>query len=189
MPPKALQAVLAKVAGRPDAGFLSALVLRTLQRAFYSPECRGHYALASRWYTHFTSPIRRYPDLFVHRQLKALLRAGGEAAAAGGQTTAALRDGVRNGIRDNAPADGAIDYAGGLKGWGVVVIERLGGAYHLVLAGLETAGVRPGQMVKAGDLVGRMAPANPGDLYFEIRKNGAPVDPASWLKDARAHAP
>jgi septal ring factor EnvC (AmiA/AmiB activator) len=72
----------------------------------------------------------------------------------------------------------------------VVVILGLGGAYHLVLAGLQTAGVEPGQTVKAGDVVGRMAQADqPDDLYFEIRKNGAPVDPASWLKDARARLP
>jgi ribonuclease R len=70
LPPAALQRVLEQVEGRPDEPFLSALVLRTLQRAFYSPECRGHYALASPYYTHFTSPIRRYPDLVVHRSLK-----------------------------------------------------------------------------------------------------------------------
>jgi ribonuclease R len=86
LPPAALQQVLRQVAGRPDGPFLTALVLRTLQRAVYSPQCRGHYALASRYYTHFTSPIRRYPDLVVHRQLKALLRgalAGGGGGAAG----------------------------------------------------------------------------------------------------------
>jgi ribonuclease R len=80
LPPAALQQVLKQVEGRPDEAFLSALVLRTMQRAVYSPECRGHYALASRYYTHFTSPIRRYPDLVVHRCLKALLRRGEDPA-------------------------------------------------------------------------------------------------------------
>jgi ribonuclease R len=82
LPPAALQEVLKQVEGRPDEPFLSALVLRTMQRAIYSPECRGHYALASPYYTHFTSPIRRYPDLVVHRRLKGGLRRGVAAAGA-----------------------------------------------------------------------------------------------------------
>jgi ribonuclease R len=77
LPPRALQEVLRLVEGRPEEAFVGALVLRSQQRAIYSPECEGHYALASPRYLHFTSPIRRYPDLLVHRQLKALLR--GEA--------------------------------------------------------------------------------------------------------------
>ncbi len=79
--PGALQEVLARVEGRPEEAFVSALVLRTVQRAVYSPEPRGHYALATRHYLHFTSPIRRYPDLVVHRRLEALLhgRAAQEA--------------------------------------------------------------------------------------------------------------
>jgi ribonuclease R len=83
LPPMALQQVLKQLEGRPDEPFLSALVLRTLQRAVYSPECRGHYALASPYYTHFTSPIRRYPDLLVHRRLKALLRGCDEDGGGG----------------------------------------------------------------------------------------------------------
>ncbi len=72
--PAALQDVLAQSAERPESGFVSSLVLRSVARALYSPECRGHYALGAPAYTHFTSPIRRYPDLVVHRVLKALLR-------------------------------------------------------------------------------------------------------------------
>ncbi len=71
--PGALQKVLGQVVGRPEEPFVSTLVLRSLRQALYAPEARGHYALAARYYTHFTSPIRRYPDLLVHRQLKALV--------------------------------------------------------------------------------------------------------------------
>ena len=78
--PSVLQAAVTQAQGTPVEAFVSSVVLRSMQRASYSPECRGHYALASRWYTHFTSPIRRYPDLVVHRALKALL--GGQKLAA-----------------------------------------------------------------------------------------------------------
>jgi ribonuclease R len=70
--PAALQRVLEEVAGRPEERLVAMLVLRTLARALYSPEPRGHYALASDAYLHFTSPIRRYPDLVVHRMLRRL---------------------------------------------------------------------------------------------------------------------
>ncbi|HVT15187.1 MAG TPA: ribonuclease R [Thermoanaerobaculia bacterium] len=73
LPPGALQDVLRQARGKPAEPFVSTVVLRSLQRARYAPECDGHYALASHYYTHFTSPIRRYPDLVVHRRLKAFL--------------------------------------------------------------------------------------------------------------------
>jgi septal ring factor EnvC (AmiA/AmiB activator) len=83
-----------------------------------------------------------------------------------------------------APAQGVVEYAGPLKDWGLVLILRLGGGYHLVLAGLETALTAPGRTVAAGQPVGRMGDSGQtgSDLYFEIRKNSSPVDPARWLK-------
>ena len=70
----ALQSLLRAVAGAPTEQAVNYAVLRSLQRAVYSPEEEGHYALASDCYCHFTSPIRRYPDLTIHRQLDALIR-------------------------------------------------------------------------------------------------------------------
>lgn len=71
--PTAIQAVLGRAAGRPEAELVSTLVLRSMKRAEYKSECGPHFGLASDAYTHFTSPIRRYPDLIVHRMLKAQL--------------------------------------------------------------------------------------------------------------------
>jgi ribonuclease R len=67
-----LQKLLADISGRPEERAVNYALLRSLQRAVYSPEEEGHYALASDCYCHFTSPIRRYPDLTVHRLLESL---------------------------------------------------------------------------------------------------------------------
>jgi ribonuclease R len=69
----AIQQLLAEVEGKPEQHAVNYAVLRAMQRAVYSPMEEGHYALASECYCHFTSPIRRYPDLTVHRLLDALL--------------------------------------------------------------------------------------------------------------------
>ena len=76
--PHTLCDVLAAAAGRPEEELVSSLLVRSMKRAVYRPDCAGHYGLASSHYAHFTSPIRRYPDLMVHRALKALL--AGESA-------------------------------------------------------------------------------------------------------------
>jgi ribonuclease R len=65
--------LLKQIKGRPDAGLLQTVMLRSLRQAVYAPENLGHFGLGYEAYAHFTSPIRRYPDLLVHRAIKAVL--------------------------------------------------------------------------------------------------------------------
>ncbi|MGI6736517.1 MAG: ribonuclease R [Anaerovoracaceae bacterium] len=71
--PAALQRILSEVRGREEENIISTVILRSMQKALYATECRGHFGLALQYYCHFTSPIRRYPDLMVHRIIKAVL--------------------------------------------------------------------------------------------------------------------
>ncbi|GAB6062990.1 ribonuclease R [Deferrisoma palaeochoriense] len=72
--PKDFQALIAQVEGKPEERMIHNMMLRTMAKAVYSPENIGHFGLASERYLHFTSPIRRYPDLIVHRELKKALQ-------------------------------------------------------------------------------------------------------------------
>lgn len=71
--PRALQEVLGEVEGTREARMISTVMLRSMQQAKYKPECTGHFGLAAEYYTHFTSPIRRYPDLTIHRIMREVL--------------------------------------------------------------------------------------------------------------------
>jgi ribonuclease R len=88
------QKLVAKIEGKPEERILSYLMLRSLKQARYSTNNAGHFALAADTYTHFTSPIRRYPDLVIHRLLREALSAMAEATAHRSRAQRAPRQGA-----------------------------------------------------------------------------------------------
>ena len=105
------------------------------------------------------------------------------ASIAGGGRSNGMTLKAANGARAVSPSAGLVQYVGPVKGWGVIVILRLAGGYHLVLAGLDRTSVQIGQSVVEGQPVGWASDGRQSapELYLEVRVQGSPVDPARWL--------
>jgi len=129
---------------------------------------------------------------FINPSAGTLIRRYGQTAprtgAAGGGRSEGWTWRTDKGASVRAPIQGTVEYAGPLKGWGMVLILRLGGGYHLVLAGMDQTTAEAGRTLSAGEPVGRMSDQDrpTPELYMEIRRDGSPVDPARWLASLRA---
>ena len=99
---KNLARFLSKIKGSPLEGVLSVMVLRSMKRAVYSAERIGHFGLAKKFYAHFTSPIRRYPDLILHRQLASWISGGGGRLDVAWLKRASLNATEREQVADDA---------------------------------------------------------------------------------------
>ena len=100
--PRTLARFLEKIKGSPLEGVLSVMVLRSMKRALYSARAIGHFGLAKKFYAHFTSPIRRYPDLVLHRQLASFLEGKGGRMDQGWLDRAAQHTSEREQVADEA---------------------------------------------------------------------------------------
>lgn len=156
-----LQKVLDRAKEAGAGQLFSLLLLRSLKRACYLPECRGHFGLALQRYAHFTSPIRRYPDLIVHRMLRALLE--GDA-----KTAEKLRPHLKS-IADHASdmerrADDAARQSQELK-----LVEYLQGFIGEVFAGTIIRVTSYGFFVELDNTaVGLVALGDAGNDYFRL---------------------
>ena len=127
---QALAAFLASVRGLPAERAIHHIMLRTMMRAAYSEENSGHFGLASERYLHFTSPIRRYPDLIVHRLAKAILR-GGPAPADRAQLR---RIAAQSSDREVAATRCEFDVLDVMRAW--LLRDRLGEEFDGIVSGV-----------------------------------------------------
>ena len=135
--PGALQAALARLPDTADAWLYAQLALRSLQQARYSPDNQGHYGLALEHYMHFTSPIRRYPDLLVHRAIKAQLQPSGRQRPPGMDELVQLGESCSHSERRAESASWLVD--GWLKCH--LLLDRVGDTMNGVVAGVTEFGL------------------------------------------------
>jgi len=162
--PRMYQKLTEKIAGKPEERILSYLMLRSLKQAKYSEENIGHFGLASDSYTHFTSPIRRYPDLVVHRILKASMSRRTEPAVPAAQLEAiASESSERERQADQAERE--------LLEWKKMLLmeQRLGETFDAIIIGVW----RDGFAIELIDffIEGFVPVADIPDDYYQLDAN------------------
>jgi ribonuclease R len=139
--PGALQGMLEMARGRPEERFLTRLMLRSMKQARYAPQRDIHFGLASSCYTHFTSPIRRYPDLVVHRMLKRSLSGRPLPEADRAALEAFLPEAAQHASFMERNADAAESELVAMKKIAFMA-ERVGEEYEAFVAALQPYGIR-----------------------------------------------
>lgn len=160
--PKEIQKLLSRIAGTPEEAMISRLTLRSMKQARYSTESNGHFGLACQYYCHFTSPIRRYPDLQIHRIIKDWLRGRlGEERTAHYQSI--LEQVAKNSSERERLADEAERETDKLKKVEYME-ERIGQEYVGIISGITAWGI----YVELPNTVEGMIHVSklPGDYFF-----------------------
>ena len=136
--PRDFTRILRQVKDRPDSSAISMQLLRSLTHAEYTPENIGHFGLALDAYAHFTSPIRRYPDLLVHRAIKHIVR-GGKPGRYDYDRQTMTRLGAITSAHERRAEDATRDVEAWLKCQ--YMVDRLGESYDGVITGVTNFGV------------------------------------------------
>lgn len=165
--PKEIQKLLTKIEGTPEEALISRLTLRSMQRAQYQTECTGHFGLACSFYCHFTSPIRRYPDLQIHRIIKEYLR-GKMTSKRLEHYQSILPEVARRSSDQERKADEAERETEKLKK-AEYMINRIGERFDGVISGVTSFGifVELPNTIEGMVHVSRMA----GDFYYYVEES------------------
>jgi ribonuclease R len=137
----AFRSILNKIKGRAEGPMLNILLLRSLKQAKYSTENTGHFGLASKSYTHFTSPIRRYPDLVVHRVLKDIVTGKGITAKNRSYLQSVLPDIAAHSSATERTADDAErEIVRAMRTW--FMKDKVGNEYEGIVTSINSHGLR-----------------------------------------------
>lgn len=138
--PRTLQNLLEQVKGKPEDTVISTIMLRSMKQAKYAAECMGHFGLAATYYTHFTSPIRRYPDLMIHRIIHEVIRNGSLSMERIDQLNDFLPEAAKqSSIRERVAVDAERETNELKKA--EFMLDKIGEEYEGIISGVTSFGI------------------------------------------------